>query len=90
MANKDTKRIFVTLEASKVDAILAAADDYGMSYSNFGGLCAWIGFKTMMRSIDPEKMLTVDQWVDIIEAAQKRGIVTDDEIKASISEVRNG
>ena len=81
---KNTKRLSVTLEACKVDAIMAAADDYGMSIAGFGGLCTWMGFKAVMRSIDPEKMLTTDQWVDIIEAAKNRGLVEEEELQKMV------
>lgn len=77
----NTKRVWLTFETSKVDAIIAAAEDYGMPVSSFAGLCAWIGFKTIIRQIDPDKMLTTDQWVDIIEAAKKRGLVDEQEVK---------
>lgn len=74
------KRAWFTLEESKVDAILAAAQDYGMPTSSFAGLCTWVGFNSVMRQINPEKMMTAEQWVDVIEAAQKRGLISDDEV----------
>lgn len=77
----NNKRLWLTLEGSKADAITAAAEDYGMPISSFAGLCAWIGFKSIIRQIDPDKMLTTEQWVDIIEAAKKRGIVDDQEVQ---------
>lgn len=78
---RNTKRLWLTLEETKVQAIVDTAEDYGMPVSSFAGLCAWVGFNTVIRQINPEKMLNTEQWVDLIEAAKKRGLISADEVE---------
>lgn len=69
-----TKRVWLTSEESKVDAMLEMADRYGMPVSNYVGLCAWLGHKIMVRTIEPENYFTPEQMVQMYIAAKEQGL----------------
>lgn len=68
------KRLWLTLEGSKADAITEAALEYGMPVSSFAGLCAWMGYGVMMRTLKPESAYTPEQQVKMYLAAKAAGI----------------
>jgi hypothetical protein len=73
------KRIWGRLPDEKDAQLKEWADSLGMSYSAFISLCVWVGAKQIMRTVEPEKIFTPDQWADLIEVAQERGILKNDE-----------
>ena len=74
-----TKRIWLTSEESKVQAFEDAASRYGMPVSAFVGLCAWMGYRQLMRALEPESFFTPTQIVEMYQAAKERGLAVVDE-----------
>lgn len=68
------KRMWLTSEPSKIDEITATAERYGIPASNFAGLCAWMGYKTLMRTIEPENLFSPSQMVEMYMAAKAQGM----------------
>lgn len=74
-----SKRIWLTSEESKVKAFEDAAGRYGMPVSAFVGLCAWLGYKQLMRTIEPESFFTPAQIVEMYQLAKEKGLAVVDE-----------
>jgi hypothetical protein len=85
------KRMWLTSEESKVDALAATAEKYGMSTSAFAGLCAWMGYKMLMRTIEPENLFTPSQMVEMYMAAKAQGldVVEPEEFKKVLEDAKN-
>lgn len=85
-----TKRVWLTSEADKVDAMLKTADSYGMPVSNYVGMCAWIGHRIMLRTLEPESVYTPEQMVQMYMAAKAQGLDViqpdSDEMKGLIAD----
>lgn len=69
-----TKRIWLTSEEEKVDLMLRTAEAYGIPVSNYVGLCAWIGHRIMLRTLEPESVYTPEQIVQMYMAAKAQGL----------------
>jgi hypothetical protein len=72
------KRMWLTSEESKVEALTATAERYGMPASVFAGLCAWMGYKVLMRTIEPEAVFSPEQLVDMYKHAKDKGLDVQD------------
>lgn len=87
-----TKRMWLTTEESKADAMVASAEKYGMPVSAFCGLCAWMGYKSLIRAIEPESAYTPEQMVQMYIAAKAQGldvIEPEGEMKKLIEATKN-
>ena len=88
------KRIWLTTEASKIDAMADMADRYGIPVSVYVGMCAWIGHKTMVRTLEPESAYTPEQMVKMFIAAKAQGLDVQEpdseELKRMIADENRG
>lgn len=64
---KPVTKMYVRLPQERLDEIQALSDEVGMSYTQFGGLLLWMGYKVYQRNVNPEKMFTSEQWAKFAE-----------------------
>lgn len=66
-----TQKLYVRLPAERVTDIKALADEIGMVYTQFGGMCLWMGYKAYLRQVNPEKILSMDQLAQLGKIYEK-------------------
>lgn len=76
--NSDAAKIYGTVNKKQREQLLEWAGSLGMTMNQFVGLCTWMGAKALMRSIEPEKMLTPEQWVALGMAAKNAGLTNEE------------
>lgn len=70
-----SKRVWASLSDEKLETMKEWADSLGVPLSYFVGMSAWVGAKTIMRTVEPEKIMSPEQWAAIIKASQDIGLV---------------
>ena len=69
-----TKRVWLTSEESKIDEMVDAAARFGAPVSVYVGMCAWIGHRQLLRTLEPESVYTPEQMVQMYIAAKAQGL----------------
>lgn len=84
-----TARIWGTVSPERYDKLRAWADELGLQFSQYVGLCTWLGAKQLQRSISPEEVITPDMWAQIIASyATQQGIdIEPDMVRRLVGEV---
>lgn len=67
MMRPEIEKMYIRLPKERLDDIRALSDEIGMSYTQFGGLLLWMGYKVYQRNVNPEKMFTSEQWAKFAE-----------------------
>jgi hypothetical protein len=76
VAKIESAKIYGTVNQKQREQLIEWANSLGMTMNQFVGLCTWMGAKSLMRTIEPEKMLTPDQWVALGKAAKDAGLAS--------------
>lgn len=71
---KDYSRIWGRISNEKGKQLQQWADELGIPMMQFIGLCAWMGAHHLMRSFQPEKFITGDQFADIVLNLKQKGV----------------
>lgn len=66
-----TTRAWVRIPTDKLDQMTTWAEGLGMSQAQFIGICAWVGARTVMRTLEPEKFFSTEQWGEIMATVVK-------------------
>lgn len=69
-----SKRVWASLSDEKLGTMKEWADSLGVPLSYFIGMSAWVGAKSIMRTVEPEKIMSPEQWAAIIKATQNAGV----------------
>jgi hypothetical protein len=69
--NIKTEKIFVRLPPERLQEVKAMAKEVGLPYTSFGGLLLWMGYRAYLRQVNPEKLFSVDQLVEMAKIAEQ-------------------
>lgn len=75
----EIEKMYIRLPKDRLEEIRALSDELGMSYTQFGGLLLWMGYKMYQRNVNPEKMFTSEQWVKFAELINTNEKIENDE-----------
>lgn len=64
MAQK-SDRLYIRMPIERAESIREAAKEAGLTYSQFAGMLAWMGYKVYQRQVNPESLLTMEQLAEL-------------------------
>ncbi|MDV7393914.1 hypothetical protein RZS08_21220 [Arthrospira platensis SPKY1] len=64
-------RMGVRMPENRIEIMKRAAEEAGISYTQFFGMCAWMGYKSYQRQVNPEELFTVEQLVEMAKIAER-------------------
>lgn len=68
----DTVRVWTRFTPEKAAQLQKWADEQGMTLAQFVSLCAWVGARQVMRTLEPETFFSPEQWGQVIASAVER------------------
>lgn len=73
MAKNETK-LYIRVTPEFEEKFSGWAKRVGLTKSQFGSMCVQAGLNALITAVSPSEAFTPDQLVNIIQAAQKKGI----------------
>jgi len=77
MAEK-RERLYVYLNPDAMEKFRDYSKRLGLTLSQFGNLCITAGMNSITRILEPEKVLSVEDWQRVIEASKRAGLKEDE------------
>ena len=73
-------RMTVTLPPDRMREVKEMATEIGLRYSQFGGMLLWMGYRAYLRQVNPEKLFSADQLVEMAKIAERDSVQGDETI----------
>lgn len=85
----DTTRVWTRFTPDKYEQMQAWSDQLGMTLSQFVSICAWAGAQQVMRTLEPSRFFTTEQWGQVVAATMQNLPGIDlEEVKAKMEEMK--
>lgn len=86
----DTTRVWTRFTPDKYQQMQAWSDQLGMTLSQFVSICAWTGAQQVMRTLEPNRFFTTEQWGQVIAAAmQSLPDVDLEKVRSNLEEAKH-
>jgi len=80
------ERLYVYVNPEMMEKIREYSRKLGLTLSQFSNLCITAGMNAVIRAVEPEKILSVEDWQRIMEAGQRAGLPVEEMKKLKLEE----